>query len=86
MRFLIGVKFYWFQETETAEQSLTNFKMQSFGTREGVQRSFNEELRKKQQEMGNHYDQGELFDWDSVLNHRSILVDCLETEKEKKKQ
>lgn len=42
-------------------QSLTDFKIQSLGTREGVQRSFHQELRKNQQEMRHNYDQGELL-------------------------
>lgn len=42
-------------------QSLTDLKLQSLGTREGVQRSFNQELRKNHQEMGNNYGQGELL-------------------------
>lgn len=84
-RLLIDAAFYRFQETETAEHSLTDFKMQSLSTREGVWQSFHQELRKNQQEMRHNYDQGELFDWDSRLNHRPILVDCLLTSKKKDK-
>lgn len=56
---LIDDVFYRFQETETAAQpSLTEIKMQSLGTRESVRQSFDQELRKNQQEMANNYDQG----------------------------
>lgn len=51
-----------FQETETAALTLTDHKMETLGSLEGVQRSF--ELSNQQnnrQEIGDNYDQGKHF-------------------------
>lgn len=57
--------FFDFQETETAGLTLTDRKMEQLSTREGVQRSFEQETKKQrnnQQEIATNYDQGEIYD------------------------
>lgn len=57
--------FYSSQETATAGQTLTDYKLEMLSTRDGVQAGFERELdnkRKNQQEIAYNYDQGEIFD------------------------